>query len=156
MKIYAHFGFSDFLVALGYKGEHIKSYFANYGLFNSSLRINLVTHEIDKIESARENWTVSLIDTGSKTETGGRVRRLGRYCENETFMMTYGDGVADVNIPALIAFHKSHGKLATVTAVRPASRFGGIQFDGDAVSTFIEKPQIGEGWINGGFFVLEP
>jgi glucose-1-phosphate cytidylyltransferase len=156
MHMYASHGFKDFAVALGYKGEYIKSYFSNYALFDSSLRVNMATRQIEALDSPKEDWIVSLIDTGASTETGGRVRRLGKYAGNEAFMLTYGDGVADVNISELLAFHKSHGKLATVTAVRPASRFGGIQFDGDTVSTFAEKPQIGEGWINGGFFVLEP
>jgi glucose-1-phosphate cytidylyltransferase len=104
----------------------------------------------------REDWVVHLIDTGLRTETGGRIKRLAPWIGNETFMMTYGDGVANVNIRELVAFHRRHGKLATITAVRPPSRFGGLSFDGDTVTRFIEKPQIGEGWINGGFFVLEP
>jgi len=156
MKLYSHFGHKDFVVALGYKGDHIKNYFVNYSYMNSSLRIDLAKKQIEPINEAPENWTISLIDTGAGTETGGRVKRLAEYCEGETFFLTYGDGVADLDVDELLAFHRSHGKLATVTAVRPASRFGGLQFDGDNISHFLEKPQIGEGWINGGFFVLEP
>jgi glucose-1-phosphate cytidylyltransferase len=156
MKIYGHFGHKDFIVALGYKGEYIKNYFVNYSLMNSSLKIDLAKKDIQPLDSVPEDWTISLIDTGAETETGGRVKRLGKYCGQETVFLTYGDGVADINIDELLAFHREHGKLATVTAVRPASRFGGLQFNGDVVSRFLEKPQIGEGWINGGFFVLEP
>ena len=111
---------------------------------------------MDVHDAGRENWVVHLIDTGLRTDTGGRIKGLAPWIENETFVMTDGDGVANINIPELVAFHRRHGKLATVTAVRPPARFGGVGFDGDLVARFVEKPQIGEGWINGGFFVLEP
>lgn len=156
MKIYAQFGVTDFLIALGYKGEYIKNYFIDYGLMNSSLRIDLVAKSIQPLTHNCDPWIVSLIDTGAATETGGRVKRLATHCANESFFLTYGDALADIDVSELLRFHRRHGKLATVTAVRPPSRFGGLTFDGEMVSEFIEKPQIGEGWINGGFFVLEP
>ena len=159
MKIYAHYGFVEFLVALGYKGEHIKRYFLDYRMLNSSLAVSLSDGSVDVLENEYgdvEDWAVHLIETGIDTETGGRVKRLMRYLGDETFMMTYGDGVSDVDLRKLVSFHRSHGKLATVTAVRPPSRFGGLAFRGDSVVEFVEKPQLGEGWINGGFFVLEP
>ncbi len=156
MNIYSAFGFNEFIVALGYKGEVIKSYFLNYYYLRNSISINLANGHIDVQDGERENWIVHLIDTGLNTETGGRIKRLASWLKDGTFMMTYGDGVADVNIQELVTFHRRHGKLATVTAVRPPARFGGITFEGDQVARFEEKPQIGEGWINGGFFVLEP
>ena len=156
MNIYAAFGHKEFLVALGYKGEVIKNYFLNYYYSRNSCSIHLGSGQVDVHDGDREDWTVHLIDTGARTDTGGRVKRLAKWIGNETFMMTYGDGVANVNISELIAFHRKHRKLATVTAVRPPARFGGIIFNGDQVIRFVEKPQIGEGWINGGFFVLEP
>ncbi|MFT4553076.1 MAG: glucose-1-phosphate cytidylyltransferase [Chlamydiales bacterium] len=156
MNIYAAHGFKDFALALGYKAEVIKEYFLNFHALNNPLTIDLKTgkttiHTVNKMD-----WTVQLVDTGDKTDTGGRVKRLQSWVGNETFMLTYGDGLADVNIRDLVAFHKSHGKLATITAVRPPARFGSLSFDGDKVTDFTEKPQTGEGWINGGFFVLEP
>lgn len=156
MSIYAHHGVRDFVVALGYKGDVIKNYFANFRVLNSSITVNLATGAMSTVSPPRENWNVTMIDTGSATETGGRLRRLREYTGGSAFMATYGDAVADVNIAELLAFHRRHGKLATVTAVRPVSRFGGLQLDGDRVAEFTEKPQIAEGWINGGFFVLEP
>jgi len=156
MKIYASYGFKEFVIALGYKGDAIKDYFLNYRYHASSFTVELITGEI-KVQSANsENWTVHLLDTGSEVQTGGRINRISRFIGNEPFMLTYGDGVADIDIKALLDFHRSHKKLATVTAVRPPARFGGVAFDGDKVVRFVEKPQIGEGWINGGFFVLEP
>ena len=134
MNIFAKYNYNDFVVATGYKGEVIKKYFS----------------------SLSENWTISLIDTGQKTMTGGRIKRLQKIIGNETCMMTYGDGLADINLDKLINFHKSHGKLVTVTAVRPPARFGAIQLDGDRVSNFKEKSYLDQGWINGGFFVFEP
>jgi glucose-1-phosphate cytidylyltransferase len=156
MRIYSSFGFNEFVIALGYKGELIKNYFLNYYYLRDSFTLHLHDGRVDLHGRDRENWTIHLIDTGLNTQTGGRMRRLAPWIGNETFLMTYGDGVANVNIEALVAHHRSHGKLATVTAVRPPSRFGGLSFNGNLVDTFLEKPQIGEGWINGGFFVLEP
>jgi glucose-1-phosphate cytidylyltransferase len=156
MKIYGHWGFEDFVVCLGYKGYMIKEFFANYVTHGSDITIDLKTNSSIFHRNNSEPWRVTLIDTGDKTMTGGRILRVRNYLDNQTFMLTYGDGVADVDVQALLAFHKSHGKLATVTAVRPPSRFGGMAIDNGMVTDFIEKPQIGEGWINGGFFVLEP
>ncbi len=156
MHIYAAHGFKEFIVALGYKGQIIKQYFLDYYYTNSSISTCLATGEVRVHSGCREDWTIHLVDTGLDTQTGGRIKRLASWIGDETFMMTYGDGVANVNIQDLVAFHRQHRKLATVTAVRPPSRFGGLDFSGDLVNRFIEKPQIGEGWINGGFFVLEP
>jgi glucose-1-phosphate cytidylyltransferase len=156
MKIYAAHGFKEFIIALGYKGEVIKDYFLNYRYRTSNLTIHLDTGEMVVRDDNCENWIVHLLDTGFDTQTGGRVKRVARFIANGTFMLTYGDGVANIDINQLLAFHYSHGRMATVAAVRPPARFGGISFDGDLVVNFEEKPQIGEGWINGGFFVLEP
>lgn len=156
MKIYASYGFKEFLVALGYKGEVIKEYFLNYRYHASSLTIHLQSGESVIQDAPDEDWVIHLRDTGLHTQTGGRVKQAAEHIGNEPFMLTYGDGVANINLNELLAFHKSHGRLATVTAVRPPARFGGISFDGDFVLSFEEKPQIGEGWINGGFFILEP
>jgi glucose-1-phosphate cytidylyltransferase len=156
MKHYDHYGFSDFLIALGYKGDIIKRFFMDYYMLSRSLTIRLATGETQVHDRQAENWTVNLIDTGLYTNTGGRVKRLEPWLRGGTFMLTYGDGVSDVNLRDLLRFHRAHGKLVTVTAVRPPSRFGGLVFDGDSVVRFMEKPQIGEGWINGGFLVCEP
>jgi glucose-1-phosphate cytidylyltransferase len=156
LKTYSAFGFNEFAIALGYKGEVIKDYFLNYRHRMCSLTVQLANGEVAVREGASENWTVHLLDTGVSTQTGGRVKRIADFVGNETFMLTYGDGLADLDFTELLSFHRSHGKLATVTAVRPPARFGGLQFNGSAVTEFTEKPQIGEGWINGGFFVLEP
>lgn len=156
MNIYASQGFHEFVVALGYKGEMIKDYFLNYHRLRNDLSINLKDGSVEVHNAIREDWQVHLIDTGQSTLTGGRLKRLQSHVGSETFMMTYGDGVANVDIPAALAFHRRMGRLATVTAVRPPARFGGLQFEGDLVSAFSEKPQTGEGWINGGFFILEP
>lgn len=156
MHLYAAQGYKEFIVALGYKGEMIKQYFLNYYHISNSFTACLATGDVRVHPGEREDWTVHLVDTGLHTETGGRIKRLAPWIGNEAFMMTYGDGVANISIPELLAFHRKHGKLATVTAVRPPARFGGLDFDGDRVLTFVEKPQIGEGWINGGFFILEP
>lgn len=156
MKLYAAHGFTDFVAALGYKGDVIKEYFLNYYHLQNDLTIRLAKGEVEADDGAREAWTVQLIDTGPSTATGGRVKRLSAVLGREPFMLTYGDGLADVDLRAVLAFHRKHGKLATITAVRPPARFGGLVFDGDRVAEFTEKPQIGEGWINGGFFVLEP
>ena len=155
MKTYAHYGFNDFSLALGYKGEMIKRFFLEYRLLTSSLSVSLNDEKVDWHMGPEENWNVDLIDTGAKTMTGGRLKRLMPTIEKETVMMTYGDGVANIDIKNLVEFHRSHGKLATVTAVRPPARFGSLSFDGDNVIGFTEKPQLGEGWINGGYFVFE-
>jgi len=156
MKIYATYGYKEFAIALGYKGDVIKSYFINYHALTNDLTIELGNGHFDIHPRACEDWTVHLIDTGLETQTGGRIKRVAERMGRQPFLMTYGDGVADINIHELVAFHRQHGKLATITAVRPPARFGGLTFNGDRVERFTEKPQIGEGWINGGFFVLEP
>lgn len=157
MKIYERHGFNDFVLALGYKGEVIKDYFLNYHARLSDLTVHLKNGRIDYTNPTAEDWRVSLSDTGANTMTGGRLLRLkGHLQSGGTFMLTYGDGVSDVDLTALLAFHRSHGKLATVTAVRPSARFGGMHIDDGVVHNFKEKPQSGEGWINGGFFVFEP
>jgi len=156
MQIYAHFGFTEFVVALGYRGDVVKEYFLDYLRLNSDLTINLRTGELVIHDAARPDWVVHLVDTGPDTATGGRIKRLARWLDGERFMLTYGDGVADIDLTKLLEFHSAHKKLATITAVRPPSRFGGLEFDGLKVLRFSEKPQIGEGWINGCFFVLEP
>jgi len=156
MKIYSHYGFNEFIVCLGYKGYVIKEFFANYFLHQSDLTIDLQANGFEVHNNYAEPWRVALINTGDKTMTGGRVRRIQSYVGDETFMLTYGDGVANVDINTVLAFHREHGKHATVTAVRPPSRFGGMSIEENIVTNFIEKPQIGEGWINGGFFVFEP
>lgn len=157
MKIYSKFGFNDFVVLLGYKGYVIKEYFANYFLHQSDVTINLESNKMEVHNNSSEPWKVTLVDTGAKTMTGGRIKRASKHCENKTFLLTYGDGVADINIDELISFHKSHKKLITMTSVQPAGRFGALDIDKDnRVSNFKEKPK-GEGkWINGGFFVCEP
>lgn len=155
MKHLAHYGHDEFFVALGYKGEVIKQYFLDYNTLNGSMSVDLRTGKIDAHERECEDWTVNLMETGPDTPTGGRIRRLRPWLE-DTFLVTYGDGVADIDIAELVRFHRSHGRTATVSAVRPPARFGGIVFDGDRVERFSEKPQTGEGWINGGFMVLEP
>jgi glucose-1-phosphate cytidylyltransferase len=156
MKQYDHFGFREFVVALGYKGEHIKRYMVDYCAVASDLTLNLRTGSILNHGNENPDWQVELIDTGLYTNTGGRIRRLAPHVGNQTFMVTWGDGVADLDLRDLLTFHRSHGKLATLTAVRPPARFGRLELDGDTVAKFTEKPQIGEGWINGAFFVLEP
>lgn len=156
MMHYAHYGFKHFVIALGYKGEVIKKYMVDYCSLNSNLTVNLKTGDVKMNGGYNPDWTVDLIDTGIPTNTGGRIKRLQPYLGNETFMLTWGDGVSDVNLHDLLAFHRRHGKLATLTAVRPPARFGHLEFDGDLVVRFTEKPQTAEGWINGAFFVLEP
>ncbi len=156
MSIYAAYGFSEFVVALGHKAEHIKRYFLEYHGMSGDLTIELATGKVESHAGPRPDWRVHLVDTGQETQTGGRLRRLQAHVADGTFMMTYGDGVADIDITRLLAFHRSHGRLATVTAVRPPARFGSLELDGNRVTHFREKPLAGEGWINGGFFVLEP
>ena len=157
MKVYATYGYKDFICALGYKGELIKDYFLNYHPRTSDITVNLANGNAKYVNASAEDWTVSMIDTGKHSMTGGRLHRLRELLASEgTFMLTYGDGVADINIKKLLEFHVKHKKLATITAVRPPARFGTMIFDGDQVVDFHEKPQTGEGWINGGFFVFEP
>ncbi|MFO1037114.1 MAG: glucose-1-phosphate cytidylyltransferase [Geminicoccaceae bacterium] len=156
MMHYAHYGYEEFIIALGYKGEYIKRYMADYCSLNSDLTVDLGTGKVESHGAHERNWRVHLVDTGQNTQTGGRIKRLAPHIGNETFMLTWGDGVSTVDLDALLAFHRSHGKLATVTAVRPPARFGRIEMDGNRVVSFAEKPQMGEGWINGAFFVLEP
>jgi glucose-1-phosphate cytidylyltransferase len=157
MKIYAEFGHNDFVVALGYKGEVIKKYIVDYCSINSDLSVDLRTGTVQRRNDVDAlDWNIDLVDTGIATETGGRVKRLAPYLGRETFMLTWGDGVADIDLDALLRFHRSHGKLATLTAVRPPARFGHLELDGNSVGEFSEKPQTAEGWINGAFFVLEP
>lgn len=156
MMHYYHYGFKHFIIALGYKGEVIKKYMVDYFSLHSNITVNFRNGEVKVHDGPKLDWTVDLVDTGIRTQTGGRIKRLAPYIGNETFMLTWGDGVADVNLHKLLEFHRSHGKLATLTAVRPPARYGYMKFDGDRIVEFTEKPQIGEGWINGAFFVLEP
>ena len=157
IKIYSHYGFNDFIICLGYKGYMIKEYFANYFLHNSDVSIDLAKNKIEVINRHNESWKITLIDTGFNTMTGGRIKRIQSYIGNETFMLTYGDGVADVNIDKLVRFHKKHGKHATVTAVQPSGKFGALMIGkDDVVESFMEKPAGDGSWVNGGFFVLEP
>ena len=157
LNIFSAHGFSEFVLALGYKGEVIKEYFLNFFALNNDLSIDLSKGQVRVNSTKQPDWKIDLVDTGSKTMTGGRLKRLRPWLGDKTFLATYGDGLADIRIPDLVAFHKSHGKLATLTAVRPPARFGGIEIEKDGLVTqFVEKPQSGEGWINGGFFVLEP
>ena len=156
MNIFSSQGINEFIIALGYKGEVIKDYFVNYHVLRNDVTVHLGNGKTEIHDGDCENWVIHLIDTGPTTQTGGRVKRLARWIGNEPFLLTYGDGVANINLNGLIDFHTKLGKIATVTAVRPPARFGGISFDGDLVERFEEKPQIGEGWINGGFFVFEP
>jgi glucose-1-phosphate cytidylyltransferase len=156
MQYYSHFNFKDFVIALGYKGEYIKKYLVDYCSLGGDVTVNMGKGEVHVHDGPRDDWTAKLIDTGLSTNTGGRIRRLAPYLGDETFMLTWGDGVSDVDLNALLAFHKAHGKLATLTAVRPTARFGRLELDGDQIVEFSEKPQTGEGWINGAFFVLEP
>jgi len=156
MKIYAAHGIDDFVVCLGYKGYVIKEWFANYALHTSDVTFDLRIGKMEVHESTTEPWRVTLVETGAETMTGGRLKRVLPYIGDETFCLTYGDGVADVDIKALVAHHREHGRLATVTAVQPAGRFGALELEGDAVSRFVEKPRGDGSWINGGFFVCEP
>ena len=158
MKGYAAHGIEDFVLCLGYKAEHIRSYFLNYELTHSNVMVELGGNRVQKLDSHHNEarWRVWLVDTGAETMTGGRVKAAQKYIEGATFMVTYGDGVADIDAEALLKFHRAHGKLGTVTAVRPSSRFGELSFDrGTVVRSFQEKPQVHEGWINGGYFVFQ-
>jgi glucose-1-phosphate cytidylyltransferase len=156
MKHYARFGHKEFYVALGYKSEVIKRYFLDYAGLNADLTVNLASGEVNTGARECEDWVVHLIDTGAGTLTGGRVKRLEQHLSDEPFLLTYGDGVSDVDLKALTDLHASSGRMVTVTAVRPPARFGSLVFDGDLVTAFTEKPQTGEGWINGGFLVCDP
>ena len=155
MNIHAANGITEFIIAVGYKGEMIKEYFLNFYAINNDISIDLSTGKATIHDGNQPKWTVHIVDTGMSTQTGGRVKRLRQWIgDDETFLLTYGDGVADVNLQGLIDFHISHGKLATMTSVRSPARFGRIGFEGNQVTEFFEKPETGEGWINGGFFVL--
>ena len=157
MKIYSHFGFNDFIVCLGYKGYMIKEYFANYFLHMSDVTMHLAENRMEVHREYAEPWHVTLLDTGDKAQTGGRLKRALAYVKDDPyFALTYGDGVADIDIHAEIAFHQAHGCKATVTAVRPARRFGALSLENDVVTSFKEKPDQDGGWINGGFFLLSP
>jgi glucose-1-phosphate cytidylyltransferase len=155
IRLYAHYGFREFTLALGYKGDVVKEYFLNYRQRNSDLTVHVKTGQVEYARVPEDDWVIQMLDTGEDTLTGGRLRRL-RALLRETFMVTYGDGVADLDIRSLLDFHRSHGRLATVTAVRPPGRFGVMALDKHQVTSFKEKPQTEEGWINGGFFVFEP
>ena len=157
MKTYSHHGINEFIILMGYKSYVIKEYFADYFLHNSDLKIDLSTNTIETINRKAEPWKITLLDTGLHTQTGGRVKKVKDYVGNETFMLTYGDGVADIDITALLKFHKKTGKTATVTTVQPEGRFGALDIGADnIIKSFEEKPKGDGGWINGGFFVLEP
>ena len=157
MKIYSYFGFNDFIICLGYKGYLIKEYFANYFLHRADVEVDIQNNEIKYLNSAKETWKISLIDTGLNTMTGGRIKRVRKYLNNKTFMLTYGDGLSNVNITNLVKFHQNRKKIATVTAVQPAGRFGSLSIGSeDNISSFLEKPPGDNSWVNGGFFVLEP
>lgn len=156
MMHYAFHGFKEFVIALGYKGEYIKKYMVDYCSLNSNLSVDMRTGHINTDNRRAPDWRVDLIDTGVPTLTGGRIKRLQPYLGNSTFMLTWGDGVSNVDLCDLLEFHRKHGKLATMTAVRPPARFGHLEMDGDQIVSFNEKPQTAEGWINGAFFVLEP
>jgi glucose-1-phosphate cytidylyltransferase len=156
MQVYAAHGFKDFLVACGYRGEMIKEYFHNIYVHNNDYLIDLRDGSVNVLNGGRVDWRIGVIDTGMDTMTGGRILRLRNWIGNEPFMVTYGDGLGDIDITALVRAHRAHGRIATVTAVRPPARFGGLVLDGDNVSRFSEKPQTDDGWINGGFFVFEP
>lgn len=156
MQTYAKFEHKDFYLALGYKAEVIKDYFLNYRSLNADFTIdldsgNVLSHQLDQVD-----WKVTLVNTGNTTMTGGRIKRMKKFIGDEPFMLTYGDGVADINLDELLKFHRNHGKLVTMTAVRPAARFGDLELENNIVKSFKEKPQMHEGWINGGFFIIEP
>ncbi|MDD2678287.1 MAG: glucose-1-phosphate cytidylyltransferase [Candidatus Nanoarchaeia archaeon] len=156
MKIYSHYGFNDFVIALGYKGDMIKKYFLDYLELNNDIEVNLKTKEVRFLTDLKENLKVTLVDTGLDTMTGGRLKKLQKYVGDSTFMVTYGDGVANINLRKLYDYHKTHGKIATITGVRPSSRFGELNIEKNIVMDFREKPQISGSYINGGFFVFEP
>ena len=156
MRTFAHYGHNDFYLALGYKASIIKEYFLNYRSLNADFTVDLASGVIKPLHTEAIDWRVTLADTGLESMTGGRVKRLQSLIGREPFLLTYGDGVANVDLDALIAFHKSHGKMVTVTAVHPGARFGELEIDNDQIKSFKEKPQTTQGWINGGYFVIEP
>jgi len=157
LKMYSHYGINDFVICCGYKGYMIKEYFANYFLHMSDVTFDMKQNRMDVHQSVAEPWKVTLVDTGDQTGTGGRLKKISRYVEGEdAFCMTYGDGLSDVDIRASIAFHREHGGYVTITAVQPPARFGALEVDGTAITSFQEKPLGEGGWINGGFFVLSP
>jgi glucose-1-phosphate cytidylyltransferase len=156
MRTYAHFGHKDFYVALGYKAEIVKEYFLNYRALNADFTVDLASGKVDPVQVDSIDWRVTLVNTGDASMTGGRVKRMQPFIGNETCMLTYGDGLADIDIDALLAFHRAHGKMVSVSAVRPSARFGELELDQERVVSFQEKPQLQEGWINGGYFVIEP
>ena len=153
---YAHFGHKDFYVALGYKANVIKEYFLNYRTLNADFTVDLATGLVSPHQLSEVDWKVTLVDTGLHSMTGGRVRRMKHFIGNETCLLTYGDGLSDIDIEQLVSFHMNHGKMVTVTAVHPGARFGELEMKGEQVVSFQEKPQTGQGWINGGYFVIEP
>ena len=156
MKTYAHFGHKDFYVALGYMAEVIKEYFLHYRTLNADFTIDLATGKVSSHQLDEVDWKVTLVNTGMNSMTGGRVKQIKPFIGNETFLLTYGDGLSNIDLDQLISFHKSHGKMVTVTAVHPGARFGELKIQGEQVISFQEKPQTGQGWINGGYFVIEP
>jgi glucose-1-phosphate cytidylyltransferase len=156
MQTFAHFGHKDFYVALGYKAEVIKDYFLNYRALNADFSVDLASGDVTSYQVDTVDWKVTLVHTGNDSMTGGRVKRLKSFIGNEACMLTYGDGVANIDLDALLAFHRSHGKMVTISAVRPAARFGELEIDGSRVMSFQEKPQLHDGWINGGYFIVEP
>ena len=156
MRTYAGYGHKDFFLALGYKAEVIKSYFMNYRSLNADFSVDLASGNITPHQLDEVDWRVTMVNTGDHSMTGGRIKRMQKFIGNETCMITYGDGLADIDLDALLTFHRSHGKLITVSAVRPSARFGELEMDGSKVKSFKEKPQLHEGWINGGYFVVEP
>ena len=156
MKIYSHYGFNDFVILLGYKGYYIKEYFANYYLHQSDITFDMKTGQMKVHNNASEPWSVTLLDTGIDSQTGGRIKRAKEFIGNETFMLTYGDGVGDINIKELVEFHKKNKTKVTMTAIQPAGRFGALDIDGNMVNKFIEKPAGDGSWVNGGFMVCEP
>jgi glucose-1-phosphate cytidylyltransferase len=156
MRSFASFGHKEFYLALGYKAEVVKEYFLHYRSLNSDFTVDMTTGAVVPHQTDDTDWKVTLVQTGLESMTGGRVKRMQKFIGNETFMLTYGDGVANVNIDELLKFHRSHGKMVTVTAVHPGARFGELDMEGDQVTSFQEKPQMAQGWINGGFFVIEP
>jgi len=156
MRTFAHYGHKDFYLALGYKSEVVKQYFLNYRAINADFTVDLRSGEVDSVQTEAIDWRVTLVDTGSESMTGGRIKRLEGLLGAEPFLLTYGDGVANVDLDELVKFHKGHGKMVTVTAVHPSARFGELEISNNHIKSFKEKPQTGKGWINGGFFVVEP
>ena len=156
MKYYSHHGFNDFVILLGYKGYYIKEYFANYFLHQSDVTIDIRNNKMEILNNSNEPWKVTLVDTGSDTMTGGRIKRAQKYLEDDTFMLTYGDGLSNVDIKGLLEFHKKNGKILTLTTIQPEGRFGSLDIENDQVKKFVEKPKGDGAWINGGFFVCEP